>query len=1224
MSRRVRVVPGSCWPCKKRRVRCDLTKPACRRCIVDGGSCDYNAQLIRWSTRPSVNLSQPLAEIAASAARRSPCLKIEPPLANDEQRALGYFQGRVWPLLTTVPNPCAPPTPVAMQHRVVLLSMCVFAASHRYLQDGRGAELITPTRSECLQVLRTQVGGCCKDNNDMLPTLLFAVLLLYLHDGLVEGSATSATMKHHVGVLAILDQLGGLTKVVGKGQESMDMLLSEFASADLTTALLQQRTPGFAPHVWDVIDEGSVWWGRDAKGRCSLAAVFHDMATLATYHEAVRTGAESLAVDRIRAFEASLQPVQAADRGQGQFLAVGWSDGHVRLMGLENNKAAHHIRVTEDQSAGITHIGWACNSVSKTDSVLKEADTASWRHALAEELQTAGNPPELDLPRELTFLDVESSLPKLSPLPSASAGEGEDAMVFTLRTGIDFLFRPFNTAESDEVFVMVVGTSDGRLHLSIYDSFVIGDFRYTLPSSMYKPGVLQLIHHAAHPSASTHCLILKHPADDDRAVYLVPMDLPFVPYSPINLALLASKLTTLQKLLRYVKQSQLHATVEYNNTRELPSKFLRSIQEDLQGAERGPTDIVQALFHTVVTGHTHEVVKEWLVDQLAERGHKRWDKAAVSGLEALRALVHENLLPALERCAVILSRLRGLAQFHDARDDIGFSAAQGHKRWDKAAISGLEALRALVHENLLPALERCAVILSRLRGLAQFHDARDDIGFSAAQVARAMDVVACLRLAAHRVLLHVMEELDLFTAFSGWLRFQIDRLASSSSATEELNEKEAGLENGKVLAYIQRYLLRSPMALFFEPVAEDEREADWKFVQNEPALLDAVDAQIARQEDGQPYMKALPQLAFLVAYLEDRADGIFKDIAEAQKRSVRFGQPTLNEKEAGLENGKVLAYIQRYLLRSPMALFFDPVADDEREADWKFVQNEPALLDAVDAQIAWQEDGQPYMKALPQLAFLVAYLEDRADGIFKDIAEAQKRSVRFGQPTRIVMGSKMSRIDCVMGPIVNGNDLEDHASTFVAAIQEGKEDERKFIGRAVLSSPTGIADSDEALVYIFRTTVRIINGISTTTSKTCAALRLGDHKITDIKFLGHETLLPIQTPETKYAPYTEESLPEPEPLSAAHGFTSFTLPEGSGGGGGSPPWVPVRMEVQPRSDVRDDMPPRVCLLGRDRTTWRVFALEKDAAVPQQQEQEQENEQQQQQEQQVSTPGRDNA
>ncbi|KAM0334150.1 hypothetical protein ACHAQA_001170 [Verticillium albo-atrum] len=741
------------------------------------------------------------------------------------------------------------------------------------------------------------------------------------------------------------------------------------------------------------------------------------------------------------------EPLALQWKPDGQFLAVGWSDGHVRLMGLENNKAAHHIRVTEDQSAKITHIGWACNTVVKADRRRQEPQTASWRHVLAEELGTLGEPAALDLPRELTFLDVESSLPKLSPLPSASAGEGEDAMVFTLRTGIDFLFRPFNAAESDEVFVMVVGTSDGRLHLSIYDSFVIGDFRYTLPSSMYKPGVLQLVHHAANPAFSTHSLVLKHPADDDRAIYLVPMDLPFIPSSPINLALLASKLTTLQKLLRYVKQTQLHTQVEYNNTRELPGKFLRSIQEDLQSAESGPKDIVQALFHTVVTGHTHEVVREWLVDQLAERGHKRWDKATTSGLEGLRALVHENLLPALERCAVILSRLRGLAQFHDARDDIGFSASQ---------------------------------------------------------IARTMDVVACLQLAAHRVLLLAMEELDLFAAFSAWLRFQIDRLASSNSASEELNEKEAGLDNGKVLAYVQRYLVRSPLSVFFDAASPEERDADWKFVLGEPALL----------------------------------------------------------------------------------------------------------LDTVDAQLARQEAGQPYMKALPQVAFLVAYLEDRANDIFRDIAEAQKRSVRFGQPTKIVMTDKITRMDTIMSSVVKGvglpvaahstladisqDDGVDTASTFVAVSQVGKENE----------------------LYIFRTTVSVVNGISTTTSNTCAALHLGDNKITDLKFLTGEAVvlllktpnkkplimqLPTQAPETAYASYTEGNLPAPQPLTAAHDHLTFRLPDG-------PPFAPVQMEVQPRSDARGDVPPRVCLLGRDRATWRVFALEQDAsskgkAVQQQQDEE---------------------
>lgn len=195
----------------------------------------------------------------------------------------------------------------------------------------------------------------------------------------------------------------------------------------------------------------------------------------------------------------------------------------------------------------------------------------------------------------------------------------EDALVFTSRTSIEFLFQPFKIEESDQVDVMVVGTSDGRLHLSIYDSFVVGDFRYTLPGSMYKPGVLQFVQHASHAEISTHTLFLKHPTDGDKALYLVPMDLPFIPSSPINLALLASKLTTIQKLLRYIKQVQLHMTVEYKNTRELPTRFLRNIQDELGEAERGPANIVQALFHTVVTGHTHDKVKEWLVDQLAER-----------------------------------------------------------------------------------------------------------------------------------------------------------------------------------------------------------------------------------------------------------------------------------------------------------------------------------------------------------------------------------------------------------------------------------------------------------------------------------------------------------------------------------------------------------------------------------------------------------------------------
>ncbi|KAF4971685.1 hypothetical protein FSARC_1563 [Fusarium sarcochroum] len=515
-------------------------------------------------------------------------------------------------------------------------------------------------------------------------------------------------------------------------------------------------------------------------------------------------------------------------RSDGQFLAVGWSDGFVRLMGLENNKAAHHIKVGESSGNKITHIGWASSSIADNNA---SAVPQALKNNLNKESTLSGDGLPLDLPRELTFLEVDTALPKISPLPSSSAGSGEDAMVFTLRTGIDFLFQPPKPEEYDQVSVMIIGTSDGQIQLNIYDSFIIGSFQC--------PGIdptssSQLILHTSHPQVSTQALLVADKTEEPEEVHLVPIDLPFISSSPINLSLLASKLTTLQKLLRYLKQAQLHLQVEWRNTRELPTRFLRSIEGDLENLETGPRSIESALYHLAVTGHAYEPVREWLVESLAERGHKRWDKAVVSGLESLRSLVHENFLPALDRCAIILSRLRGLAQYHDTRDDIGFSLQQ---------------------------------------------------------ISRLMDIVQCLELVGHKVLINVMDELESFTAFSTWLRFQIDRLASSSSMSEELTEKEATMDVGKVLTYIGHYLTDSPLRIFFDEMQREDYEADWAHIESGPTLLHVLDQQLKKWENGQPGMKALPRVEFLVSYLTTWSNRIFKGIAEARKRSVRLGNP---------------------------------------------------------------------------------------------------------------------------------------------------------------------------------------------------------------------------------------------------------------------------------------------------------------------------------------------
>lgn len=214
---------------------------------------------------------------------------------------------------------------------------------------------------------------------------------------------------------------------------------------------------------------------------------------------------------------------------------------------------------------------------------------------------------------------------------------------------------------------------------------------------------------------------------------------------------------------------------------------------------------------------------------------------------------------------------------------------QGHKRWEKAVIPGLENLRNLIHQNMLPAIERCTLILSRLSGIAKFQEEEDHIGFTNAEITRLVDILSAFSLICHKVLLIVMEELELFRMFSSWLRITIDRV-SSSTVSEEIMEKEALLDPAKILRYIEKYLVSSPMALYFAKVPQETWNEGWERVQESSAILGEVDEQLKLEQAEKPFMRALPNMAFLVELLTAKAGDVFQNIAEAEKRSVRFGQ----------------------------------------------------------------------------------------------------------------------------------------------------------------------------------------------------------------------------------------------------------------------------------------------------------------------------------------------
>jgi anaphase-promoting complex subunit 4 len=94
----------------------------------------------------------------------------------------------------------------------------------------------------------------------------------------------------------------------------------------------------------------------------------------------------------------------------------------VRLVGLENSKAVHQIHVTDDSSAGIQFIAWSRNHTGRRARGRSPATSEDWRQLLGD-LQLDDKKEVLDLPHELTFLEVDTALPKLSPLP-VSGGSG--------------------------------------------------------------------------------------------------------------------------------------------------------------------------------------------------------------------------------------------------------------------------------------------------------------------------------------------------------------------------------------------------------------------------------------------------------------------------------------------------------------------------------------------------------------------------------------------------------------------------------------------------------------------------------------------------------------------------------------------------------------------------------------------------------------------------------
>jgi anaphase-promoting complex subunit 4 len=229
---------------------------------------------------------------------------------------------------------------------------------------------------------------------------------------------------------------------------------------------------------------------------------------------------------------------------------------------------------------------------------------------------------------------------------------------------------------------------------------------------------------------------------------------------------------------------------------------------------------------------------------------------------------------------------------------------------------------------MIPALERATVILSRLYGISKYQGSNGNTGFSSQQIKTIMETITCMNLVCARILNYVVEELDLFSSFSAWLRYEIDRLASdsSNSPSDEQIEKEAVINHSKVLEYIQTCLTNSRISAFFPTKEEEELKEELRkqFEEAERgiSIFELLDKQLQNHELGQPYLAALPKVELIYQSLERQANAIFKLIAEGcWKRNVIFGQPVPihQSKDWGLTDMTqcVSVYLPPFVFGSP-------------------------------------------------------------------------------------------------------------------------------------------------------------------------------------------------------------------------------------------------------------------------------------------------------------------
>lgn len=224
------------------------------------------------------------------------------------------------------------------------------------------------------------------------------------------------------------------------------------------------------------------------------------------------------------------------------------------------------------------------------------------------------------LPEQLARIDVMADFPKLPVLPmlppaAYRGGDHSAAELFASQVSLDAAFHSKNVSHQNDVDTLMLCEDNAGVKVILYDALSLGSIEGVGSTAAMQYRYLK---HASHPFYSTHMFLTESRiVNENPAISIRPLRLGFLQQGGTHLQIIQSKTAELQYLVQYVGEALLGIHHHWQHSQDLPTRFMRFVNEDLQ--EKDNTTLAQSLLHLACTGHCPPLLKEWLVDTLAER-----------------------------------------------------------------------------------------------------------------------------------------------------------------------------------------------------------------------------------------------------------------------------------------------------------------------------------------------------------------------------------------------------------------------------------------------------------------------------------------------------------------------------------------------------------------------------------------------------------------------------